>query len=241
MRRFVRVVLLSSRPAFFPHRRGPSSPRSKPPSVRIVYFDGDRGVPGPARRAGVPQRARRSSAGCSATTRAERVTLLLADFADSGNAAAGTVPRNLMAMQIAPLNFAFETIAANERMTTLMNHELVHVVTMDQPAGRDRTFRRLFGGKVGADRRASRVDPLLLPDHAAGRRAALVPRGDRRLRRHLDGRRAGARAGRLRRDGLPRDGARRRAVLRSARPGVGRHEDRLPAAGRTRICTARGS
>ena len=29
-----------------------------------------------------------------------------------------------------------------------MNHELVHVVTMDQPAGRDRTFRRLFGGKV---------------------------------------------------------------------------------------------
>ncbi len=53
-----------------------------------------------------------------------------------------------MAIQIAPLNFAFETIAANERMTMLMNHELVHVITMDQPAGADRAFRRLFGGKV---------------------------------------------------------------------------------------------
>ena len=53
-----------------------------------------------------------------------------------------------MAVQISPLNFAFETIAANERMTTLMDHELVHVVTMDQPAGRDRAFRRVFGGKV---------------------------------------------------------------------------------------------
>ncbi len=30
----------------------------------------------------------------------------------------------------------------------IMNHELVHVVTMDQAAGRDPFFRRLFGGKV---------------------------------------------------------------------------------------------
>jgi hypothetical protein len=76
------------------------------------------------------------------------ITVLLADFQDNGNASAGSVPRNLMAFQIAPLNFSFETIAANERMSTLMNHELVHVVTMDQAAGRDRMFRTLFGGKV---------------------------------------------------------------------------------------------
>src|SRR6185295_18448342 len=49
---------------------------------------------------------------------------------------------------IAPLSFAFETIAANERMNTIMNHELVHVATMDQAAGSDRFFRRLFAGKV---------------------------------------------------------------------------------------------
>ena len=76
------------------------------------------------------------------------ISVLLVDFSDSGNAAAGTVPRNIMSLQIAPLSFAFETMAANERMTTLMNHELVHVITMDQAAGRDLVFRRLFAGKV---------------------------------------------------------------------------------------------
>ena len=79
---------------------------------------------------------------------ADPVTVLLIDLSDAGNASAGTVPRNIMSVQIAPLNFAFETMAANERMTTLMNHELVHVMTMDQAAGSDRFFRRLFAGKV---------------------------------------------------------------------------------------------
>ena len=37
--------------------------------------------------------------------------------------------------QIAPLGFAFETLAGNERMNTIMNHELVHMATMDQAAG----------------------------------------------------------------------------------------------------------
>jgi hypothetical protein len=78
----------------------------------------------------------------------EPITVLLADFADYGNAGASTVPRNAVQVQIAPLSFAFETIAANERMHTIMNHELVHIATMDGTAGRDRLFRRLFRGKV---------------------------------------------------------------------------------------------
>ena len=65
-----------------------------------------------------------------------------------GTAGASVVPRNTLTVQIAPLNFAFETIAGNERMNIIMNHELVHVATMDQAAGADRVFRRLFGGKV---------------------------------------------------------------------------------------------
>jgi hypothetical protein len=77
-----------------------------------------------------------------------RITILLVDFQDSGNAGATVVPYNAVTMQIAPLNFAFETIAGNERMNVIMNHELVHVATMDQAARRDRAFRRLFGGKV---------------------------------------------------------------------------------------------
>lgn len=78
----------------------------------------------------------------------EPVTLLLADFSDFGNAGATSVPRNGIRVQIAPLSFAFETITAGERMSTIMNHELVHVIAMDQAADRDRLFRRLFGGKV---------------------------------------------------------------------------------------------
>jgi hypothetical protein len=76
------------------------------------------------------------------------ITILLADFEDFGNAGVSVVPRSTMMVQISPLSFAFETIAANERMNTIMNHELVHVATMDQATRRDQMFRRLFGGKV---------------------------------------------------------------------------------------------
>jgi hypothetical protein len=78
----------------------------------------------------------------------EKITILLADFSDYGNAGAGTVPHDALRIQIAPLSFAFETILANERMAGIMNHELVHVIAMDQSTGRDRVFRRLLGGKV---------------------------------------------------------------------------------------------
>jgi hypothetical protein len=117
------------------------------PQVRLVYFEGSESylVPHTARAF---LNALEFEQKLFKFTLSDPITVLLADFSDSGNAAAGSVPRNVMALQIAPLNFAFETIAANERMTMLMNHELVHVITMDQPAGADRAFRRLFGGKV---------------------------------------------------------------------------------------------
>src|SRR5262249_5918788 len=81
-------------------------------------------------------------------TPSERITVLLTDLADFGNAGAESVPRNLVTVKIAPLSFAFETFTANERMNYLMNHELVHVATADRAAGSDRFFRRLFRGKV---------------------------------------------------------------------------------------------
>ena len=76
------------------------------------------------------------------------VTILLVDLSDKGNASASTVPNDLVTVQIAPIAYIFETIATNERLNTLMNHELVHISTMDQSAARDRGFRRLFRGKV---------------------------------------------------------------------------------------------
>lgn len=78
----------------------------------------------------------------------EKITLLLLDFSDYGNAGAGSVPYTGLRIQIAPLSFTFETILASERMSAIMNHELVHVIAMDQSTGRDRVFRKFFGGKV---------------------------------------------------------------------------------------------
>ena len=78
----------------------------------------------------------------------EKLSVLLTDFSDAGNASAQAVPRDRITLRIAPLSFAFETFTASERMTYLMNHELVHVVTVDGAAGRDLVFRGLFRGKV---------------------------------------------------------------------------------------------
>ena len=78
----------------------------------------------------------------------ERLTVLLVDFSDYGNAGASTIPFNTVRVQIAPTSFAFETMVTSERMHALMNHELVHIIAMDQATKQDRAFRRLFGGKV---------------------------------------------------------------------------------------------
>ncbi|MFO7652424.1 MAG: hypothetical protein R6X25_01235 [Candidatus Krumholzibacteriia bacterium] len=80
---------------------------------------------------------------------AEKINVILNDFADYGNGGAGTVPRNGLLLYIAPMNYAYETYPANERINTLMNHELVHIVNYDRFTGGDRFWRRLFAGKVG--------------------------------------------------------------------------------------------
>ena len=117
------------------------------PGLRLVYID-------PTETFLVPHAARTFLNSLAFQRRlfefepSDDITLLLTDFSDTGNAGATVVPRNVLTVDIAPLNFAFETIAGNERMNIIMNHELVHVATMDQAAGSDRVFRRLFGGKV---------------------------------------------------------------------------------------------
>ena len=63
--------------------------------------------------------------------------------------------------------FAFETIPATERMNRIMNHELVHVVTMDQAAAQDVAWRRVFLARSRPQGAEPGVDPLLLPHDAA--------------------------------------------------------------------------
>ena len=84
----------------------------------------------------------------------DKTTVLLKDFSDYGNAAARASPNNAILVDIAPLSQTFETFSAGERFFTLMNHEPVHVATMDVWNDTDAAWRRLFHGK-----------PMPLQDH----------------------------------------------------------------------------
>ena len=77
-----------------------------------------------------------------------KITTLLVDFRDYGNASASAVPRNTLMLDISPLSTTFETLTANERFFLLMNHELTHVVMTDMATPADMRMRRFFGGKV---------------------------------------------------------------------------------------------
>jgi len=82
-------------------------------------------------------------------TPSEQVTFFLQDLRDYGNAAALTIPRDLVSISIAPYSYVFETSPANERINSTINHELVHLATMDKAAGSDQFFRNIFFGKPG--------------------------------------------------------------------------------------------
>ena len=49
---------------------------------------------------------------------------------------------------MAPPTLAFETFSPGERLFTMANHELVHLVTFDRASPEDLRYRHLFGGKV---------------------------------------------------------------------------------------------
>ena len=78
----------------------------------------------------------------------EKITVLLTDFSDYGNAGATSVPTSSIIVDIAPLPLTFETSAPAERLYTIMNHELVHISNTDQAAPEDLRARRFFNGKV---------------------------------------------------------------------------------------------
>ena len=46
----------------------------------------------------------------------QRTTVFLKDFSDYGNGSASVAPINLLALDIAPLSLAYETVSSNERM-----------------------------------------------------------------------------------------------------------------------------
>lgn len=115
--------------------------------LRLVYFGAAQSylVPHVARSFENSMRFQRRLFGYESS---EKVTVLLNDFADFGNAGVSVIPRNGMMFQIAPVTFVYETLPSNEPVNWTMNHELVHVAAYDQATKGDRLFRGLFRGKV---------------------------------------------------------------------------------------------
>ncbi len=81
----------------------------------------------------------------------EDVTVLLNDFTDVGNGGTLVIPRNFISAAIAPFEYTFDVMPANERMQWLMSHELTHVVMCDKASSTDKFYRKTLGGKISPE------------------------------------------------------------------------------------------
>jgi len=117
------------------------------PELRLV-------VPAPQLEAFVPHAARSFGPALRwnrvrfGWTPTERPVVMLKDFSDQSLANATTTPLNTLRVEVSPGTNPLDTNPANERMATLMNHEMVHLANGDVANTQDRFWRRAFGGKV---------------------------------------------------------------------------------------------
>lgn len=74
----------------------------------------------------------------------EKIFVLFEDFGDFGNGGATSLPNNLITTCISPLNYSFESSVAGERVFSIMNHEMVHIATLDNASSSDLSFQKFF-------------------------------------------------------------------------------------------------
>jgi len=84
-------------------------------------------------------------------TPAGRINVLLHDLWHYGNAGASPIPANHITIGIEPYDHDYESAPAPERMTSSLNHEMTHIVTVDKATAADRFYRAIFFGKVTPD------------------------------------------------------------------------------------------
>jgi len=78
----------------------------------------------------------------------DKPSVILMDTADYNNAGVGVSPFNVLSTEISPSNHIYETTPESERFFNIMNHEAVHLATLDAWNETDRKWRKFFGGKV---------------------------------------------------------------------------------------------
>jgi len=76
------------------------------------------------------------------------INVLMHDLWHYGNAGASPLPENHITIGIEPYGHDYESAPAQERMISSLNHEMVHIVTVDKATRSDRFYRALFFGKV---------------------------------------------------------------------------------------------
>lgn len=76
---------------------------------------------------------------------AEKTVITVYDIYDYGFGAAITTPQNSIRLEIEPFEPAYENIPYTERISWLLNHELVHIIVNDKANPAERFFRSVFG------------------------------------------------------------------------------------------------
>jgi len=77
--------------------------------------------------------------------------IMVSDWGDDGNAGVCSIPKNLISVEMSPMNFSYFINPSVERYHHLFSHEYTHVVMSDKTASADRFWRSALGGKFMVD------------------------------------------------------------------------------------------
>jgi len=73
--------------------------------------------------------------------------MLVTDWNDDGNGGVTPIPKNIISIGMAPVNFSYFISPSPERYYHLFRHEYTHTVMSDKTAAPDRFWRSVLGGK----------------------------------------------------------------------------------------------
>lgn len=77
--------------------------------------------------------------------------MMVTDWGDDGNGGASALPKNVISIEMSPINFSYFISPSVERYHHLFRHEYTHTVMTDKTAEGDRFWRSALGGKFTVD------------------------------------------------------------------------------------------
>jgi len=77
--------------------------------------------------------------------------MMVSDWNDDGGGGAGSIPKNVILIDMAPINMSYFINPVSERYHTLFRHEYTHSVMSDKTSANDRFWRTVLGGKFNVE------------------------------------------------------------------------------------------